>query len=592
MKTVEKIEAKMPVVVARKKVAAYARVSVESERMHHSLSSQVSYYSNLIQKNPQWEYAGVYADYGISGTGTRKRDEFQRMLADCEAGKIDILLTKSIQRFARNTVDLLNTVRHLKDLGIEVRFEKENINSMSGDGELMMSILASFAQEESRSISENVKWATIKRFKQGLPNGKFTIYGYIWEGDQLVIVPEEAEIIRFMYRKYMEGGSRIEIGRILNEQGIFTRKGAKWVDSNVKVILTNITYTGNLLFHKEYCLDPITKVRRKNRGELPQYFVENTHEPIIPMDEWQAVQDEFKRRRELGPFGNKSLKTSCFTSKIKCPHCQLSYMHNSRTDRGVSEFWLCGATKKKGGRCPVKGSIPQKVLTYECAAVLGLEEFDEQVFLDRIDHIEVPESKVMTFFLNDGQVITRRWESTARADSWTEERRQAWGDRHKNKATNPNRHAYHEFTGFIKCGCCGANYRCLTHKGKDGTSRKSWHCSGPRDQCTNATIKDDTMKRLVTEVLGLTEFDESVMDAQMEKATMQNHTVTFQFLDGHTETREYLDKKIGVPWTDERRQRTKESIKNSWTDERRAAMSVKAKEIRRRQREAKKEKST
>ena len=166
MKTVEKIERKLPVLKTRKRVAAYARVSMESERMQHSLSAQVSYYSALIQKNPEWEYAGVFADYGISGTGTKKREEFNRMLAECEAGSIDIILTKSIQRFARNTVDLLNTVRHLKDLGIEVRFEKENINSLSGDGELMLSILASFAQEESRSISENVTWGQRKRFAE------------------------------------------------------------------------------------------------------------------------------------------------------------------------------------------------------------------------------------------------------------------------------------------------------------------------------------------------------------------------------------------------------------------------------------------
>lgn len=213
MKTVEKLERTTPVLPKRKRVAAYARVSMDSERMQHSLSAQVSYYSTLIQKNPEWEYAGVFADYGISGTGTKKREEFNRMLAECEAGNIDIVLTKSIQRFARNTVDLLNTVRHLKDLGIEVQFEKENINSMSGDGELMLSILASFAQEESRSISENVKWGTVKRFKQGIPNGKFSVFGYEWVNGKLTIVPEEAEIVQWMYREYMKGASRIEIGR-------------------------------------------------------------------------------------------------------------------------------------------------------------------------------------------------------------------------------------------------------------------------------------------------------------------------------------------------------------------------------------------
>mgnify|MGYP000446792924 FL=1 len=193
MPNLRKIEAAVPIIREKKKVAAYARVSMQSERMLHSLSAQVSYYSGLIQKNPDWEYAGVYADDFISGTNTVKRDEFKRMLADCEAGKIDIILTKSISRFARNTVDLLETVRHLKDLGVEVRFEKERIRSMDGDGELMLTILASFAQEESRSISDNVKWGIRKRMQNGIPNGHFRIYGYRWEGDELVIVPEEAE---------------------------------------------------------------------------------------------------------------------------------------------------------------------------------------------------------------------------------------------------------------------------------------------------------------------------------------------------------------------------------------------------------------
>lgn len=182
MGKITKIESKIPQLPARKKVAAYARVSMETERLHHSLAAQVSYYSALIQKNPEWEYAGVYADEGITGTAASKRSEFMRMLADCDAGKIDIILTKSISRFARNTVDLLETVRHLKDLGIEVRFEKEHINSLSGDGEVMLTLLASFAQEETRSISENEKWSVKKRFEQGIPTARPRILGYRWEG--------------------------------------------------------------------------------------------------------------------------------------------------------------------------------------------------------------------------------------------------------------------------------------------------------------------------------------------------------------------------------------------------------------------------
>lgn len=172
MRTITKIESTIPTIKKRKKVAAYARISMESERMNHSLSAQISYYNDFIQKNPDWEFAGVYADNGISGTSTVKRDEFRRMIADAEQGKIDIILTKSIQRFARNTVDLLETVRHLKNLGIEVRFEKENINSLSGNGELMLSILASFAQEESRSQLGRARGSGLRgrRFKSCCPD--------------------------------------------------------------------------------------------------------------------------------------------------------------------------------------------------------------------------------------------------------------------------------------------------------------------------------------------------------------------------------------------------------------------------------------
>ena len=264
MRKITKIEPTEPILPKRKRVAAYARVSMETERLMHSLSAQISYYSELIQKNPEWEYAGVYADNFISGTETSKRQEFQRMLTDCEAGLIDIILCKSISRFARNTVDLLETIRHLKVLGIEVHFEKENINSMSGDGELMLTILASFAQEESRSISENVKWGIRKRFEVGDPCSRNPVFGYEWVDDKLVIVPSEAAVVRRIFQNFIDGKSRLETERELNAEGITTKNGCRWADSNLKVVLTNITYTGNLLLQKEYISDPITKKRKKN----------------------------------------------------------------------------------------------------------------------------------------------------------------------------------------------------------------------------------------------------------------------------------------------------------------------------------------
>ena len=290
MKKVTRIEPTAPVMKPRKRVAAYARVSVESERLAHSLSAQVSYYNDRIQKNPDWLFAGVYADNGISGTGTEKRDAFNRLIADCEAGRIDLVLTKSISRFARNTVDLLETVRRLKEMGVEVWFERENIRSMDGDGELMLSILASFAQEESRSISDNVKWSKRKMYEQGIPGSHFNVYGYRWEGDDLVPVPEEAEIVRRIFRNFTDGKSRLETEREFAAEGITTRGGYRWVDSNIAGVLQNPVYAGDLLLQKEYVADPIGGRRKKNRGELSQYLVAGHHEAVISRETFDYVQ--------------------------------------------------------------------------------------------------------------------------------------------------------------------------------------------------------------------------------------------------------------------------------------------------------------
>ena len=352
----------MPILPTRKRVAAYARVSMETERLHHSLSAQVSYYSKLIQSNPEWEYVGVYADDGITGTKASKREEFQRMLNDCEAGKIDIILTKSISRFARNTVALLETVRHLKKLGIEVRFEKENINSLSGDGEVMMTLLASFAQEEIISLSNNVKWGVRKRMEQGIPNGHFRIFGYRWEGDQLVIKPDEAAIVRRIFQNFLDGKSRLETEREFEAEGITTANGCRWVDSNIKVVLTNITYTGSLLLQKEFIEDPITKRRKKNRGELPQYYVEDTHEAIIDMETFQYVQEEMARRKELGAFANKSLNITCFTSKLKCSKCGCSYVRNQRKNRTKYTSTYC--SKRSSSKTPLPSAGRKTVVSF------------------------------------------------------------------------------------------------------------------------------------------------------------------------------------------------------------------------------------
>lgn len=531
-----KIEQKVTEISKRKRVAAYARVSVESERMQHSLSAQISYYSSLIQKNPAWEYAGVYADYGITRTKIIKRKEFQRMLADAEARKIDIILTKSIQRFARNTVDLLKTVRHLKEIGVEVWFEKENICSLSGDGELMLTILASFAQEESRSISENVRWRIKKQFEQGTPNGRFRVYGYRWEGDKLVVVPKEAAVVRRIFQNFLDGKSRLETEREFAAEGITTRNGCRWMDSNIKVVLTNITYTGNMLFQKEYVTDPILKKRKKNRGELPRYYVENTHEPIIDKETFDYVQQEMARRKELGALANKSLNTTCFTGKIKCGICGRSYMHNLRTDRGFEEFWDCGSHKLKGRNCGAKGSIPQAVLMKECTEVLGLDDFDEQAFLDQVEKIVVPEYHVMVFCMKDGRKITRHWVSTAKKDCWTEEyknRQRAWM---KNYMANGKGTRFSAFTTRIRCALCGSSFRRCKVKNDRPVY---WRCS-KGGQCESVSIREDDLKCVAAEVMGLKAFDEDDFREKVEyiEAGKQNCLIV-HFKDGRIEETSY-----------------------------------------------------
>ena len=593
MKTVKKIEITRPVLPTRKKVAAYARVSMESDRMMHSLSTQVSYYNELIQSNPEWEFAGVYADNFISGTSTEKRTEFQRMLADCEAGKIDIVLTKSISRFARNTVDLLETVRHLKELGIEVQFEKEHINSLSDDGELMLSLLASFAQEESRSISENARWAIQKRFEKGIPNGHFRVYGYRWEGDELVPVPEEAAIVKRIYQNFLDGKSRLETERELAAEGITTRDGCRWVDSNIKSVLSNITYTGNLLLQKEFIEDPVTKKRRKNKGQLPQYFVENTHEPIIDMETFQYVQDEMARRRELGALANKSLNITCFTGKIKCGFCGKSFMHNTRKNRaqftttytdedGMYTTWVCGSRKQKqkGDPCKAK-EIPDKILKACCAEVLGIDEFDDEVFAERVERIDVPDGGILVFHFYDGTEVTKEWKSTAKQDCWTDEykdRQREWVRNYMAKGDG----RFSPFTTRIKCGCCGGSCRRQVQGSSDGKIAY-WRCSGgSATNCGIKGIREPELMEIAAGLMDLPEFDGDAFREQVDHITMvKSGQLEFTFTDGHTEEAEYSTKRKGKPWTEEQRAKFKESIKGSYTPERRKAMSEHMKQVRR-----------
>ena len=275
-----------------KRVAAYARVSSGKDAMLHSLAAQVEYYSTYIRRHPGWEYVGVYADEAKTGTKD-SREQFQQLLTDCKAGKIDHIITKSISRMARNTVTLLETVRELKNLGISVYFEEQNINTGTADGELMLSILASYAQEESLSASENQKWRVRQNFENGQPWRGFML-GYRYKDGQYIVVPEEAEIVRSIYADFLGGKGVTAIMKRLNKEGILTQQGFTWHKSAITRILKNYTYTGNLLLQTKFRENHLTKRTLVNHGQLPQYHATDTHEAIIDIGTYKWRQNKTK----------------------------------------------------------------------------------------------------------------------------------------------------------------------------------------------------------------------------------------------------------------------------------------------------------
>ena len=390
----------------KKRVAAYCRVSSGKDAMLHSLSAQISYYSDYIQKHG-WEYAGVYADEALTGTKDN-RENFQRLLAECRKGTVQMVITKSISRFARNTVTLLETVRELKALGVDVFFEEQNIHTMSADGELMLTILASYAQEESLSVSENMKWRIRKNFENGKPWSGF-ILGYRFQNGQFAVVPEEAEIIKRIFREYLDGLGATAIMKGLNEDGILTRTGKPWRIEGVLKILRNYNYTGNLILQKTYRENHLTKRKMKNNGEKPQYHAVGTHEAIIDLATFEAVQEEIARRAEHYSGKKTTVATYPFTGLIVCANCGKHYKRKT-TATGI--VWICATYNTHGKKaCADSKAIPESVL-YELTADTPLGD---------LTAIRAEKDNTLTFCFKNGSQTVKRWQDRSRRESWTEE---------------------------------------------------------------------------------------------------------------------------------------------------------------------------
>ena len=376
---IEQVRFSKPIVHRLTNVAAYARVSSGKDEMIHSLAAQVDYYKDYIQSNPGWLFAGVYADEALTGTKSNRAD-FLRLLDDCRSGKIDRVLTKSISRFARNTVTLLETVRELKGLGVDVYFE------------------------------EGMPW-------------KGAMLGYRYDKGKYVVIPEEAEIVREIFRMYLGGYGVPAIIQSLKEQGAETEMGNQWSRTSITKILRNYTYTGNLLLQRVYRENHLTKKTLVNHGELPQYHATDTHEPIIDMNTFMAVQEEILVRAEKYT-GADTTNTYPFTGKLVCANCGKHYRRKTTKARAV---WICTTYNSMGKAVCDSKAIPEETLIRTTNEVLGIEEFDPGLFAEDVVNIKVESENRLIFILRGGTTVTKQWKDRSRSESWTPEKRAAAG---------------------------------------------------------------------------------------------------------------------------------------------------------------------
>lgn len=408
------------------RVAAYARVSSDKDAAFHSLEAQTEYYEDYVAAHPDWELVSIYSDNGISGT-IINRPEFQRMLEDCRAGKIDLVVTKSVTRFARNTIVLLETVRELKRLGVDCYFEKEDMHSISPDGELLLTLLAMYAEEEARSASENQLWRIKKKFEKGEP-WVGNMLGYRLIDGKMVIVPEEAEIVRQIFSDYLSGLGRYSIAKKLILDGIAPANGNTWSDTSIRHILTNPTYTGNLILQKTYREDFRSKAPLVNKGTRRKYFVEESHEAIIPQKVFDAVQDEMAARAKHSQRSKISdqKEPKLYCGILKCGNCgrTLRFYHTNakQYDKAV---WACPRYYTMGKAICPSQKIPEDILIEKTKEVLSVDTLTQEDISGKVKSILVTGYNKLQFNLKDGTNVDTVWQHKSRKSSWTEEMRQA-----------------------------------------------------------------------------------------------------------------------------------------------------------------------
>lgn len=393
-----------PVVAPKRiRVAAYARISETKGNTPASLSAQVSYYNDLISKTPQWEFAGVYSDAGATGTNLA-RPGFQALLEAARAGDVDVILTKSISRFARNTVILLETVRELRNLGVEVRFERENISTFTADGELMLSILASFAQEEAWSTSANVKWGIRKNFERGITN-QMCVYGYIWTGDEFVINERQAEAVQFIYRRFLEGTIYADIIRECEAAGYEAYRGGRFTTAALKMILRQERYTGNTLLGKSFNPYP-GHHGMKNTGQAPMFFAEGTNPRIIDQATFDAAQVALAQRTKANKRSAHNQTVTVFSGNVWCGACQARANRAVNRWDGVSHpVWRCPRRAKGKPASCEGGAVRESRLKEITCLITGKASFTDDLFARHVKQVVIWSPCMVRFHLRDERVL-------------------------------------------------------------------------------------------------------------------------------------------------------------------------------------------
>lgn len=402
----------------RLRVAAYARVSSSTDTAYGSLSEQTEYYERKIRSNPQWSFAGVFHDQGISGTVKGARKGFLSLLEQADRGNIDIILTKSISRFARNTVDLLETVRHLNDIGVSVRFERENIDTSGMEGELLLTLLAGFAEAEAESASEARLWSVRKSYEKGISCHGHPPYGYRWNGPVLTVFPEEAVVVKRIYRMYLEGGGTDRIATILNSEGIRKRNGTMFHGSEIRYILTNEAYIGDMILQKKFTVRGKKRTAVINNGQLPKYHIEDDHEAIVDKEAFSAVQTEIERRSSFGRGNLASIHVphNVLAGRITCTECGRKYVRNGANNG----YWVCATKTQHGSKACRAGNISDKAMRGALADILGGDS-DELIASSDARIVMKGSSAIIT--LSDGSgYIVRFTKKIGTGTTWEIER--------------------------------------------------------------------------------------------------------------------------------------------------------------------------